>query len=231
MEMKRGTLYGVGVGPGDPELMTRKACRVLEDCPVIACPRTRREHMLALDIASRAVELEGKEILPLDFAMERDPARRAACYDSAAAALAAKLAEGKDVALLTLGDPSVYSTFGYLAEPVGAMGYSVEVIPGVTSFSAAAARLGVSLTEMDRPLSILPAGTEDLEAELDRPGTRVLMKAGKAVPRVLSALERRGLLERTALVTDCGLPGERVFPDLTCPPEDVGYFATFIVKE
>ena len=133
--------------------------------------------------------------------------------------------------MLTLGDVSVFSTFGYLAGPVAARGFRTVMIPGVTSFSAAAARLGVSLTEMDRPLSILPAGTEDLETAMDRPGIKVLMKAGKAVPRVLDILERKGLRERTTLVSDCGLPGERVFLDLREPPEDVGYFATFIVKE
>ena len=231
MELKKGTLYGVGVGPGDPELMTRKACRVLASCPVIACPRTRQGHMLALDIVSQAVSLEGKEILPLDFAMERDAARREICYHEAVESLTARLEEGKDTALLTLGDVSVFSTFGYLAEPVAARGFRTERIPGVTSFSAAAARLGVSLTEMDRPLHILPAAMPELEAELARPGTKVLMKAGRGVSDTLACLERKGLLEKTVLAENCGLPGERVFRDLTELPEDIGYFAVFIVKE
>ena len=231
MEVKQGVLYGVGVGPGDPELMTVRACRTLAACPVIACPRTRQGHMLALEIAGAAVPLAGKELLPLDFAMTRDPAARQACYDRAAETLISRLAAGRDIALLTLGDVSVYSTFAYLAAPAAARGYAVELIPGVTSFSAAAARLGLSLTEMDKPLRILPAGMEGLEQELDRPGTKVLMKAGSASPRTLALLRERGLLQKTALVTDCGLPGERVFPDLTDPPEDIGYFAVFIVKE
>ena len=231
MELKKGTLYSVGVGPGDPELMTRKACRVLAACPVIACPRTRQGHMLALDIASQAVSLEGKEILLLDFAMERDAARREICYHEAVERLTAILEKGKDTAFLTLGDVSVFSTFGYLAGPAAARGFRTEMIPGVTSFSAAAARLGVSLTEMDQPLHILPAATPELEAELARPGTKVLMKAGRGVTDTLSLLARMGLLEKTSLVENCGLPGERVLRDLTDLPEDVGYFAVFVIKE
>ena len=200
-------------------------------CPVIACPRTRQGRSLALSIAEQAADLTGKTVLPLDFSMARDPESRRGCYDAAARQITDCLASGRDVAFLTLGDVSVYSTFSYIADPVREAGYTVERIPGVTSFCAAAARLGVPLTEGEEPLCVIPAGRADLETELDRPGTRVLMKAGKNVPETAELLRRKGLADRTALAADCGLPGERVFYGLDGLPEDLGYFATFIVKE
>ena len=104
---------------------------------------------------------------------------------------------------------------------------------GVTSFCAVAARLNTSLTGIDTPLHIVPGGCGALEECLAQPGAKVLMKSGRQLPGVLAALERRGLLERSALVSNCGLPGEQVYADLSAFPreQDAGYFATIIVKE
>ena len=102
--MKYGILYGVSVGPGDPELMTVKAVRILERCPVVAAPRTAGEKTLALDIASGAADLRGKTILNLEFAMTRDPAELAASHRAAADTLENELREGRDVAMLNLGE-------------------------------------------------------------------------------------------------------------------------------
>ena len=110
-------------------------------------------------------------------------------------------------------------------------GYETVMIPGVPSFCAVAARLGVSLTEMNSPLHIVPAGGGPLEETLELPGTKVLMKSGRRIPQVLEALEAHGLTEKSALVRDCGLPTEEVCEDLRHPPEGTGYFATIIVKE
>ena len=206
--MKKGVFYGVGIGPGDPELMTLKAVRVLERCPVVAAPRTKSGGMLALDIASRAVDLKGKTVVPLDFSMDRD------------------------VAMLNLGDVSIYATYSYLMEILRAQGYETVMVPGVPSFCAVAARLGISLTEMDTPLHIAP-GSMDLDEVLDQPGTKVLMKSGRQLPAVLEALETRGKLGTSMLVQNCGLPGEDVCADLSQsrPEGRHGYFSTIIVKE
>ena len=111
MEMtKKGVFYGVGIGPGDPELLTLKAVRVLESCHVIAAPKTKSEQMLALDIASAAVDLSDKEIVPLFFTMERDKERQRAAHLEAADRLESYLANGQDVAMLNLGDVSIYAT-------------------------------------------------------------------------------------------------------------------------
>ena len=174
----KGTFYGVSVGPGDPELMTLQAVRLIRQCPVLAAPQTASGQMLALDIARSALgkALDGKTIVPLYFAMSRDPA--------------------------------------------------------VPSFCAAAARLNVPLTGgMDTPLTIAPGGWTDRVLEM--PGTKVLMKAGRQLPVLLDTLQQADKLKKSALVCNCGLPDERVYPDLSLerPQEQAGYFATVLVKE
>ena len=231
METRQGILYGVGVGPGDPELLTLKALRTLERCPVIAAPRTRSGEMLALDIVHQAMSLEGKTILPLNFTMSRDPAVLRASHLRASEDIAAHLSAGRDVAMLNLGDVSIYATFGYLMDILTGSGYEAVMVPGVPSFCAVAARLGVSLTTASSPLHILPASRDALEEQLSLPGTKVLMKSGKQLPQAAEALRRKGLLEKAAMVRDCGLPTEQVCRDLQHLRSETGYFATVIVKE
>ena len=230
--VKKGTLHGVSVGPGDPELMTLKAVRCIEQCPVLAAPQTATGRMLALDIAKGAVDVSGKIILPLHFAMSRDPEVLKASHAAAADAVRAHLDAGRDVALLNLGDVSIYATYGYLEEILTAQGYAAVRIAGVPSFCAAAARLGQSLTGgMEQPLTIAPGC--HVEQVLTAPGAKVLMKTGRRLPKTLDALRERGLLANSAMVCNCGLPDEAVFPALTDydPAQDAGYFATILVKE
>lgn len=227
--MEHGIFYGVSVGPGDPELMTLKAVRILEQCPVIAAPQTKSSEMLALKIASGAVSMEGKTIVPLYFTMERSHEAMQAAHRRAAEQVEAHLAAGRDVAMLNLGDVSIYSTCAYLMDILRPKGWRTELVAGVPSFCAAAARLNMSLTKMHTPLHIVPGRMEDV---LDWPGTKILMKSGKQLPKALEALREHGKLGRSALVENCGLPGERLFPDLSEDlPEESGYFATLIVKE
>lgn len=231
MDMKQGIFYGVGIGPGDPELITLKAIRTLERCPVIAAPRTKSGAMLALEIVRQGMALEDKTILPLDFTMSRDPSLLRTAHLAAADAIEPHLAAGRDVAMLNLGDVSIYATYGYLMDILTARGYEAAMIPGVPSFCAVAARLKTSLTTAGGPLHILPGGEADLERQLDLPGTKVLMKSGSRIPQVAKALQRRGLDGHAAMVRDCGLPTEAVYRDLAQLPADAGYFATIIVKE
>ena len=232
-----GTFYGVSVGPGDPELLTLQAVRLLRQCPVLAAPQTASGQMLALDIARRALgsELDCKTILPLQFAMSRDAAVLRASHETAASAVRPFLDAGQDVAMLNLGDVSIYATFGYLQEILQAQGYATAMAAGVPSFCAAAARLNQPLTGgMDTPLTIAPGSRAD--EILDAPGTKVLMKTGRQLPALLNTLDAHGALSRSALVCSCGLPDETIFPDLSTarPPQDgskAGYFATVLVKE
>ena len=232
MEHNVGTFYGVSVGPGDPELLTLKAVRCIEQCPVLAAPQTAEGRMLALDIVKGAVDVSGKTILPLRFAMSRNADVLRASHEAAAAAVRAQLDAGNNVAMLNLGDVSIYATYGYLEEILKAAGYPTARIAGVPSFCAAAAALGQSLTSgMEAPLTIAPG--RHAEQVLDAPGAKVLMKSGRQLPAALAALRQRGLLGKSAMVCNCGLPDEALWPDLSvdCPAQPAGYFTTILVKE
>ena len=224
-----GTFYAVGVGPGAPELLTLQAANILKRCPVIAAPQTKSGQMLALDIAQGALDLREKEVLPLSFTMSHEPALREESYQTAARQIEAFLQKGLDVAMVNLGDVSVFATAYYILERIREDGFETLMAPGVTSFSAVAARLGWSLTEMETPLHIIPASA-DLDRALQLPGMKVLMKSGSAIHETVAALGRAGLLKRASMVADCGLPSERVFRDLREIPENVSYFATILVR-
>jgi precorrin-2/cobalt-factor-2 C20-methyltransferase len=207
--------------------MTLKAVRIIESCPVVAAPRTASEGMVALEIARGAVSLEGKEILPLDFTMSRDAKVREEAYEKMAAQLAERLDRGLDVAMLSLGDVSLYASFQYMAERFTAS-YPIEMIPGVPSFCAAASRLGISLTEMDKPLHLIPGGADGLD-ELTG-GTRIYMKSGRKLGRLIDLLEERGELKNAVLVQNCGMANERVLKGKEAKQADGSYFSLIIVK-
>ena len=188
--------------------------------------------MLALEIVKGAVDVSGKTILPLQFAMSRDADTLRASHEAAVGAVREALDAGQDVAMLNLGDVSIYATYGYLEEILKAQGYPTARIAGVPSFCAAAAALGRSLTDgMEAPLTLAPG--RHAEQVLDAPGAKVLMKSGRQLPAALAALRRRGLLEKSAMACNCGLPEQTLWPDLSSydPARPAGYFTTIIVKE
>lgn len=224
-----GTLYGVGVGPGDPELLTLKAVRVIRSCPVIASPDTGEGEKLALSIAGEYIG--GKELLLCPLPMTRDPEALAEGRRISADMLCARLERGQDIAFLTLGDPAVYSTYRYLHGLVKARGYPAETVPGVPSFCAAAAALDVPLCEGGEPLHILPAACEELPEALSLPGTKVLMKSGGGFPQVLEALREKDLLGSALLAERCGLPDQRLLRGLSEFSDTPGYFTVILVKE
>lgn len=226
-----GTLFCIGVGPGDPELLTRKAVRLLERCPVWAAPKTSGGRSVALSIAAQAVKPGTRRMLPLSFPMTRDPEKQDESYRRAAEALCACLAGGQDAALLTLGDVSIYSTAGHVLARVEQRGFPVEICAGVPSFSAAAAALHLPLTQRREPLLVLPADHPDLAALLRFPGTKVLLKAGSRLPELKALLKEAGLLEKTRAVLDCGMPTQRLWHSAADLPDALGYFLTLIVPE
>ena len=158
--------------------------------------------------------------------MSHDAAVRAESYRAAASAVEAELRQGRDVAMVNLGDVALFATAYYIFAEIERDGFPARMLPGVTSVAAVAAQ---SLTEMEQPLHILPASC-DLDAALALPGTKVLMKSGSAIHEIVAALGRAGLLKRASMVADCGLPSERVFRDLREIPENVSYFATILVR-
>lgn len=225
--MKKGILYGVGVGPGDPELMTLKAVRTAKECDIIAIPQKDADKCLALRIAMGAVpELADKEKLPVHMPMTKDKEALAKAYAEGTAALQEKLDAGLNICFLTLGDTTVYSTYMYLHERIAALGYETHIVPGVTSFCAAAAELGISLCENKDQLHVIP-GTYTPSEALGLSGTKVLMK--NDLPKTLPVLRASGA--KAAMVENCGLPNQKVYRSAEEIPEDAGYFSLLIVKE
>lgn len=227
--MDKGILYGLGVGPGDPELMTVKAARILRECDVVAVPRAGENEKTALKIA--ASYIGDKPVLHCEMPMTRDKAVLEASHEQAADELCALLDAGKTVAFLTLGDPSVYSTYWYVHRKVQERGYEARIVPGVPSFCAAAAALGQALCEGSEMLHIIPASHSSTDLGLSLPGNKVLMKAGKSILEVRDRLAEEGSLGRAALVERCSMEDERIVTDLSELDDPTGYFSIILVKE
>lgn len=227
----KGIFYGVSIGPGDPELMTIKAVKCIEACDVIATPQTHTGEMLALSIAGQTVDMKDKTIVPLFFEMSRDAAKVHETHVKDADAVEKYLAEGKDVAMLNLGDASVYGTYCYIMDILRERGYECRMIAGVTSFCAISSTLGISLTELNDPLIIVPGHVAD--EVMDMRGVKVIMKSYKDLPAVIEQLKARDMLKTSAMICNCGLPDEKIYRTLEgFDPEsdETGYFATIIAK-
>lgn len=225
----RGRLYGIGVGPGDPELMTVKAVKIIKSCPVIAIPHTDKTQCSAYQIAVQAVpEIEEKQLACIHMPMTKDAELLERSHKEGAECLTELLRQGLDVALLTLGDPSIYASSMYLLERVGEKGYQTEMAAGIPSFCAVASRLNIPLVKNSEELHILPASYQ-IEEGLKLPGVKVLMKSGSRLGEVKDLL-RRSSCQVTA-VENCGMPGERVYHSLEEVPDETGYFTLFIVRD
>lgn len=236
--MKQAMIYGVGVGIGDPEMMTLKAIRVLRESDVICLPRLRREDCRAYKIAVQVLpELEQKEILCFDFEMIRDKEKLMQRHQEIYAAIKEEFLQDKSIAFLTIGDPAVYSTFCYIAKQAAADDICVEWIDGIPSFCACAASLGISLCDGEEELHVFP-GIDNMEEALRMPGTKVFMKCGRGIPvlkeKLLAAEEEYAARGRKLLVygvAECAMPEEEIFSGAGQLPEDGRYMMTVIVKE
>jgi precorrin-2/cobalt-factor-2 C20-methyltransferase len=246
------TLIGVGVGPGDPELVTVKAVRLLRAADVIFVPVMAGpgEHTAGPGRAETTIRahVPGDRIRPVPFALNDTggvTARRAEAWQAAAAEVAHAFAAGaRTVAFGTIGDPNLYSTFSYLAQTVRSLvpGLTIETVPGITAMQDLAARAAevtgaaAALAEGDEPLTLLPltAGTEAFRDALERPGTVVGYKlgatAGPTPPEVVALLAAAGRLDDAVVGARLGLPGQDIRPakDLTGLPA-VPYLSTLIV--
>lgn len=227
-----GILYGVGVGPGEPELLTLKAVRKIRECDIIGIPSKTADSCMAYQIAYQAVpEMADKPILTVSIPMTMERAELIQAYEEGSRRLTERLQEGKSIAFLNLGDPTVYGTYMGLQKRVEQAGYGTEIISGVPSFCAVAAALQVPLGERQEMIHILPGiyCQEDMEME----GTRVVMKsAGKIgeIKQKLLELEATGKTEVYA-VTDCGMESQCIYRDIDELSEDTGYFTTIILKD
>lgn len=225
-------LYGIGVGPGDSELMTVKGVRLIKEADVIILPKSGQKINVAYTIAKGVVpEIDNKLIVEVDMPMVRDKEKLKKAHDEAANKVVEYLDKGNMVVFLTLGDPAIYSTYIYVHNLILEKGYEAEIVPGVTSFSAVAARLNEGLTESSEALHILPASYEGLEDTLRLSGTKVLMKSGKALGKVKELIRNLDSGETVKMVERCGMDGERVYHSLDEIDEDASYFSVLVVKK
>ena len=228
--MVTGRLIGVGVGPGAPDLLTLRAARLIEGARVLAYPTLAGVPSFARSIAAAHVR-EGVEEVAIDIPMTpaREPAQRA--YDAGAARIAGHLAEGRDVVYLCEGDPMFYGSFMYLQARL-APRFGVEVVPGVTSVSAAAALARLPLSAREGRIAVLPATLPDeaLAEGLRAHETVAMLKLGRHFPRVRALVDRLGLTDRATYVERATLEAERVMP-LSEAPDVAPYFSLLLIAK
>jgi len=226
-----GTVYGIGVGPGDPELLTLKALRLIRACPVLAYPALEAGDSLARSIV--APHMAGLQ--PVEYAirlpMTPDPAPARRVYDEAASALGSRLAAGQDVAILCQGDPFFYGSFMYLFERLSER-HRIAVVPGVSSLTACAAALGTPLAGRDEVLTIIPAplAEEALAQRLAATDAAAIIKLGRHFAKVRRVLDRLALTESCRYVERAMLPDERVRNLTEIAEDSVPYFAMILMR-
>lgn len=223
----RGTLYGVGVGPGDEKLLTLLAVETLEKADKIIVPDTGGERT-ALKIVSRFIK--EKELLYCNLPMTKDEAVLKEKHKEAAKLICTELDQGYNLAFITLGDPTIYSTYMYIHRIVIEKGYEASIINGIPSFCAAAARLNISLCDRSEALHIIPSSYDKLEELLKLDGNKVLMKSGKSIPEVIGKLKQMKLLQQSKMVECCYMENEKIYEKLEEVDNDSSYFSVIIVK-
>ena len=226
--MKSGRLYGLGLGPGDPELVTLKALRLLRAAAVVAYPAPETGDSFARRVAAAWIG-PGQRELVIGFPMRPGQVPRA-IYQRAAGAIAAALDHGDDVAYLCQGDPLFYGSFSGILANLGAR-YQVTIVPGVSSLTACAAAAAVPLVQRDATVTVIPASLSEaaLAARLAVVEAAVIIKLGRHFAKVRLVLDRLGLLAGAIYVERASLPEERVMPLAAVDPASVPYFATVLV--
>jgi precorrin-2/cobalt-factor-2 C20-methyltransferase len=231
----------VGLGPGDPELITLKGIRAIEAARVVFAPRTgEAEASRALRIAQPWIDESRQQVVPLTLPMTKDTHRLAASWRAAAEQIGSTLArmDTPRAVYLLLGDPLLYGTFTYILGELAAHSpaLQVEVIPGITSFAAAAARLKLPLCTQDDRVAIVPASQQTDSAALRQLcaqfDTIIIMKVGRVLPQVLAALDEVGLLGHAVYAEHVGMPEERIVDDVASLRDEQGpYLSLLIVRQ
>ena len=229
MSTARGRLYGLGVGPGDPELLTLKALRLLRAAPVIAYPAPEHGDSLTRSIVAFWLKGHQQEI-PIRFPMRPGPPP-VSIYDNAAVALAAELDRGRDVAWLCQGDPFVYGSFINIFTRLAGR-YRIEIVAGVSSLTAGAAAADLPLVSHDETLTIIPAtlNRDIIMARLSGADVAVIVKIGRHLEKIRRVLDQLGLLNGAIFVEHATLPTQRVAPMACVNRGDVPYFSIALVR-
>jgi len=227
--MATGVLYGLGLGPGDPELVTLKALRLLRAAPVVAYPAPEAGDSFARRIVAEWLDRGQREIV-IRFPMRPGPPP-AEIYDRAAAELGAVMDGGDDIAYLCQGDPLFYGSFAGILTRLAAR-YTVTVVPGVSSLTACAAAALEPLVQREATLAVIPATLpeDELATRLAEAEFAAIIKLGRHFEKLRRVLSRLGLLEGALYVERASLPSQLVAPLATIDPASVPYFATALVR-
>ena len=226
----KGKLIGVGLGPGDPELMTLKAHRLIASAKVIAYPALENGASFAREIAAASIPAEAEElVIRIPMTVARAPAQ--AAYDKGAAEIAKHLDAGLDVIVLCEGDPFFYGSFMYIFNRL-ADKYETEVVPGVTSVTTCAAVAGRPLTARNDVLTVIPGPLDsaDMQAKIEAAGAVAIMKVGRHLGRIRALLTDMGLTESATFVARASLPSQQVLP-LTHAPDPAPYFSMILITK
>ena len=236
MNKKTGTLYGIGVGPGDPDMITLKAVKILKKVDMIfAASSSKNKHSQAVNIAKTHIPDTAKvEMLPFPMTKDKSVAQKA--WDEHARKIITLLEQGQDAAFVTLGDSMVYATYGYILQSIQKLAPHLKVvsIPGITSFQAAASRLNRPLVEGEESLLLLSGanGGDRLRQFAGKAENVAILKAYKKAEDIVSALDETGMMENSVAITSCGLPDEEVIEDIRTlekkPPE---YWTLILAKD
>ncbi|GBC64046.1 precorrin-2 C(20)-methyltransferase [Desulfonema ishimotonii] len=231
-----GTLYGIGVGPGDPELVPVKSVRIIKEVDIIyTASSTKNDYSMAVNTVKSYIP-ELTPVITLPFPMTRDKSETETAWTNHARTIIEQIEEGRNVAFLTLGDPTTYSTYGYILQNVRALAPHVPVttIPGITSYQATAARLNKPLVEGEESLLITSGvqGGNLLRDLSPRPENVVFLKAYRNAGDIATALEETGYIENSVGISRCGLPEEEVIEDVRAfKKRKPGYWTIIMAKQ
>lgn len=229
-------IYAVGVGPGDPELLTRKAERIISQCPVVCTPTGATDAAsYALSIVQHLLDRSRQEVISRVFPMLKKGPELEAAWETAANEIIERIDKGDDVAFITIGDPCLYSTFLYLYRIISAKraDIHVEIIPGISSINAAAAAAGIPLGMAGERIAILPATYEDheLRKTLQEFDTVVLMKVSRVFDQIYALLQELGLVDNAVFVRRVGSAQQEVVFDITTlAGRELDYLSMLIVR-
>ncbi len=217
MKQQTGTLYGIGVGPGDPELLTVKAARILSEVEVVfAAASTKNDYSLAVNIAGPHIP-ERTAVRILRFPMTKDKEETCKAWKAHAETIISELELGKNAAFLTLGDPMTYSTYGYILKNIQIIAPQIPIttVPGITSYQAAAACINTPLVEGEECLLVVSGvnGGDRLRQVRMNPENVVFMKAYRNIKDINAALESASGFTQCVGVSNCSLPEQKIYPD------------------
>ncbi len=235
-QLKKGKLYGIGIGPGDPGLVTLKAKQILDRVDTIFAPKGSEDGTSCARSIVEAIARGEKHFVELTFPMTKDRAVLNRYWNSAAKRIASQIRKGRDAAFITIGDPFIYSTYVYLMDTLrrNFPDIDVETIPGISAFNAASARVNLALVEGDETLAIVPVRKDlkGLRETLEGFDTVVLMKVGSKLNKVASLLTEMGLARKAILISRVGHHDEKVVRDLyNLRDKKAGYLSVIIVKK